>query len=74
MRYGLTITEKLIKAKKENLVVKLSIGKNTALTCKVVKLLGTEVEVMTNNLEWRKIVVNMLNGVDFVDEYVSELD
>lgn len=73
MRYGLIITKKLAKAKMENLVVKLNLGNGKVLTCKVVKLLGTEVEVMVNKVDKRKIVVNTLIGVEFVDEHIKEL-
>ena len=67
------ITKKLAKAKMENLAVRLQFRDKTHLICKVVKSLGTEIEVMVNNTERRKILVNSLVGVSFIDEYVSEL-
>ena len=67
------ITKKLAKAKMENLVVRLHFRSGKSLTCKVVRLLGKEIEVMTNKIERRKIVINTLNGVDLVDEYIDEL-
>ena len=67
------ITEHLAKAKLENLVVRLHFRRGKSLTCKVVKLLGTEIEVMTNKIERRKIVVNSLASINFVDEHIDEL-
>ncbi|MDA0912004.1 MAG: hypothetical protein O2809_10715 [Proteobacteria bacterium] len=67
------ITKKLAKAKMENLAVRLRFIDKTHLICKVVKLLGTEIEVMVNNTERRTIQVNSLVGVYFKDEYIDEL-
>ena len=67
------ITKKLAKAKMENLAVRLRFIDKTHLICKVVKLLGTEIEVMVNNTERRTIQVNSVVGVYFKDEYIDEL-
>ena len=67
------ITKKLAKAKMENLVVRLRFTDRTHLICKVVKLLGTEIEVMVNTIERRTIQVNSVVGVYFKDEYIDEL-
>lgn len=67
------ITKKLAKAKMENLVVRLRFTDRTHLICKVVKLLGTEIEVMISNTERCTIQVNSVVGVYFVDEYIDEL-
>ena len=67
------ITKNLAKAKMDDLIVRLHFRSGKSLTCKVVKLLGTEIEVMVNKVDRRKIVVNTLNGVDFLDEYIREL-
>ena len=67
------ITKKLAKAKMENLAVRLRLMDKTHLICKVVKLLGTEIEVMVNNTERRTIRVNSVVGVYFKDEYIDEL-
>ena len=67
------ITKKLAKAKMDNLVVRLHFSSGKSLTCKVVKLLGTEIEVMVSKVERHKIIVNTLNSVEFVDEHIKEL-
>jgi len=67
------ITKNLAKAKMENLVVRLHFRSGKSLTCKVVKLLGIEIEVMVSKVERRKVIVNTLNRVEFVDEHIKEL-
>jgi hypothetical protein len=73
MERSLMITKKLAKAKMENLAVRLRFIDKTHLICKVVKLLGTEIEVIVNNTERRTIQVNSVVGVYFKDEYIDEL-
>jgi hypothetical protein len=67
------ITKNLAKAKMDDSIVRLHFRSGKSLTCKVVKLLGTEIEVMVSRVEMRKIQVNSVVGVYFVDEYISEL-
>ena len=70
----MSIVKNLAKAKMESLTVKLHFLGGIRTTCKVVKLLGTGAEVMTDENEKRTIAFKSLVGVDFVDEHVSELD
>ena len=68
-----SVIENLIKAKKKHVVVRLQFKSGKFLKCKVSKLLGTEIEVITSKFERRKILVNSLVSVKFIDEPLSEL-
>jgi hypothetical protein len=61
------ITKKLVKAKMEDLVARLRFTDKSHLICKVVKLLGTEIEVMISYTEKRIIQVSSVVGVYFID-------
>jgi len=68
----LSVVKNLAKAKMECLTVKLHFLGGIITTCKVVKLLGTGVAVVTDENEKRTIDFKSLVGVEFVKEIVKE--
>ena len=69
----MSIVKNLAKAKMEDLSVELHTKDGESLICKVAKLTGTEVEVLTGGNGKHNFLISHLISVEIVDEKAGAL-